>query len=107
MNFFKKIWGGLVKVGQVFEKLVGKDNAQKFAQGALALLKSEAGMLAVAVVQAVEASNPLATPADKRQAAYDQLGGQLKSRGLETSSALLNLLIEVAVTVIKGYVVAA
>ncbi|MBV8807967.1 MAG: hypothetical protein JO033_04780 [Acidobacteriaceae bacterium] len=109
MSLFSKIenfvHGAEVKVSADFEKLVGKERAQQFAQSALALLKTAEGKV---VADAVEAVSTLATDgAGKRVAAVQKIGTDLKAQGITVAESLLNLLVELAVQALKGYFAAA
>lgn len=98
-NFFK---GVAAKVSAAFVKVFGKDAAQKFADGAVSLLKTAAGVIALDAVQAVENSNPFATPADKRNEAFKKIASDAKIQALGVGSSTINLLIELAVqTILK------
>jgi hypothetical protein len=109
MSLFSKIssfvHGAAVKVSDVFVKIFGKDAAEKFAQGALALLKTAEGKLAI---DAVEAVSSLSLDASgKRAAAFDKLASDAKAQGIEVSESIGNLLIETAVAFLKGHIAAA
>jgi hypothetical protein len=106
MGFFDFLKKVKAKVSDVFIKIFGKDQAQQFADAALQLMKSAAGTLVLDVVKLVETSNPLLTPADKRQAAFDQIVSDAKSKGLDLTSSIINLLIELAVQTLKNNITA-
>lgn len=102
-TLFSKIahWvhGAAVKVSDVFVKVFGKTASEHFAQGALAILKTDAGKI---VLDAVEAVSTLADPAAKHAAAFEKVAADFKSKGYEASESILNLLIELAVAQLKG-----
>ena len=103
-NVFSKLahWvhGAAVKVSAAFESLVGKDNAHKFAQGALAVLQSAEGEIVRDAVVAV--STLSLDAAGKRAAAFEKIASDFKSKGYQVADSLINLLIEVAVASLKG-----
>lgn len=99
MSFFGKIKDFFVavkvKVSSFFVKVFGQEAAQRFADGAVLLLKTAAGKLAVDAVMFVQT---LALDgAGKRQAAFDKIVSDARAQGLEISSSLVNMLIELAV----------
>lgn len=109
MSFIEKIknfvHGAAVEVSTIFEELVGKDNAHRFAQAALAMLKSEAGVI---VMDAVKAASTLSVDgAGKHQAAFDQIKQDLKAAEKSIPDSLLHLLIEAAVAALKGHILPA
>ncbi len=99
------VHGAAVKVSATFVKIFGQDAAEKFAQGALALLKTAEGKLAVDAVEAVGSLSLDA--AGKRAAAFEKLALDAKTQGLEVSESIGNLLIETAVAFLKGHIAAA
>lgn len=101
-NFFKSAG---VKVSAFFVAVFGSEQAQVIGDGIVALLKSALGVIVLDTVQLIELSNPMATPADKRQAAYDQIIADAKTAGLQFSTSIINLLIEAAVQRLKNNVV--
>lgn len=97
LDFFRK---AKAKVSAFFVKVFGQEASQKFADGAVALLKTAAGVIVVDVVKAIELANPMASPADKRNAAFQQIMADAKIQGLGLTSSVINLLIELAVQAI-------
>ena len=96
-NFFHT---AAVKVDAAFVKVFGKDAAEHFAQGALAVLKSAEGKIVLDAVQAVET---LAVDgASKRAAAFEQILADFKTQGYQVGESLINMLIELAVQYLKG-----
>jgi hypothetical protein len=91
-----------VKVSDVFVKLFGKDVAHKFAQGALALLKTAEGKIVLDAVEAAETLLPSADGATKRAKAFEKIVADLKTQGLQVSTSIVGMLIEVAVQFLKG-----
>src|SRR4051812_16227842 len=89
------VHGAAVKASALFVKIFGQDAAHQFAQGALAVLKTDAGKLALDAVEAVEALSLDA--AGKRAAAFTKLASDTKAQGLDVADSVLNLLIETAV----------
>lgn len=102
-SFWKSIGGFFKKVGytvsDLFQKLVGKDAAQHFAVASLAVLKSDLGKIALTAVQEAE---KLAAGTDKRAAAAATIVSQAKSAGIDASTSVINMLIELAVQVVNG-----
>jgi hypothetical protein len=99
------VHGAAVKVSAVFVKVFGQEAAHQFAQGALAVLKTDAGKLALDAVESVES---LALDASgKRAAAFSKLASDAKTQGLDVADNVLNLLIETAVAFLKGHIAAA
>lgn len=94
-----------VDVSAAFEKLVGKQNAQDFAHAAAAILKSDAGKLALDVVKGLEAVVPVLSGSAKKAQAFTALSTDLKATEKSLPAALINLLIEVAVAAINGSIV--
>jgi hypothetical protein len=103
-SFYDKIskWvhGAEVEVSDAFVAVVGKQAAEQFAQGALALLKTAEGKI---VADAVAAVQTLATDgAGKRAAAFEKIGADFKTQGISVGGSLLNMLIEIAVQALEG-----
>jgi hypothetical protein len=89
-----------VKVSDVFVKIFGKDASQKFAQGALSLLKTAEGKI---VLDAVQAVSTLETDgAGKRAAAFSRIGTDFKAQGISVGESVINMLVELAVQAIQG-----
>ncbi len=96
------IHGAAVKVEGAFVAVFGKDAAQQFAQGTLALLKTAAGKIVLDAVQAVETLNPTADGATKRAAAFTQVATDFKTQGIQVGESVISMLIELAVQFLKG-----
>ncbi len=88
-----------VEVSDGFIALFGRDAAHAFAVGAESLLKSKLGVLAWEAVQEVE---NMASGAEKNAAAFAKIAAGAKAAGLEVKDSLIRLLIEVAVSRLKG-----
>lgn len=97
LDFFRK---AKAKVSAFFVKVFGQEASQKFADGAVALLKTAAGVIVVDVVRAIEVANPLLSSADKRAAAIKQIMADARIQGLGVTGSIINLLIELAVQAI-------
>lgn len=99
------VHGAAVKVADVFIKIFGADASHKFAQGALALLKTAEGKI---VLDAVEFAETLATDgAGKRAAAFEKIVADFKTQGKEVSNSLVSMMIELAVQFLKGNIATA
>lgn len=88
-----------VYVSDAFVALFGSDAAHNFAVGAESILKTDLGKIVMTAVQ--EASN-LATGAEKKAAAFAAIATQAKASGIEMKDSLVNMLIELAVSRMKG-----
>jgi hypothetical protein len=104
MSLFSKIANffhtAAVKVSDAFIAVFGKDAAEKFAQGALSLLKSAEGKI---VLDAVEAVQTLSTDgAGKRAAAFEKILADFKTQGISVGESVINMLIELAVQYLQG-----
>jgi len=89
-------------VSDVFVALFGKDRAQAFGHAAVAILQTEAGKVALAVVEELEALVPALDGATKRAQAAAKLKSQLSASGHVIGDSLVNLLVELAVQTVKG-----
>lgn len=88
-----------VYISDTFVALFGQDAAHSFAVGAESLLHSELGKLAMLAVQEVQ---DMATGAEKQAAAFAKIAAGAKAAGLTVKDSLIKLLIEVAVSRLKG-----
>lgn len=88
-----------VYISDTFIALFGRDSAHAFAVGAESLLHSELGKLAMIAVQEVES---MASGAEKMAAAFEKVAAGAKATGLTVKDSLIHLLIEVAVSRLKG-----
>jgi hypothetical protein len=109
MSLWKKIssfvHGAAVKVSDAFVKIFGKDAAHQFAQGTLALLKTAEGKI---VLDAVEAVSTLSLDgAGKRAAAFEKIASDFTTQGYSVGENVINMLVELAVTYLKGTIAAA
>ena len=104
MSLWKKIenfvHGTAVKVSDAFIKIFGKDAAHQFTQGALSVLKSAEGKIALDAVEAVESLALDGTA--KRAAAFEKIATDFKTQGISAADSIINLLIETAVAYLKG-----
>src|SRR5581483_576848 len=89
-------------VSDVFVALFGKARAQAFGHAAVAILQTEAGKVALAVVEELEALVPALDGATKRAQAAAKLKSQLSASGHVLGDSLVNLLVELAVQTVKG-----
>ena|SRR2546421_11404428 len=88
-----------VAVGDAFVGLFGRDAAHSFAVGAESLLRTDLGKLAMI---AVEEANGLAAKSEKRAVAFAKIAAGAKAAGLDVKDSLINMLIELAVSRMKG-----
>lgn len=107
-NLFAKIahWvhGAATKVSDAFVAIFGADAAHQFASGALAILKTDVGQVALDAVEAVESL--ALDPAQKHAAAFDQIVSEFKSKGIAAADSTIHLLIELAVASLKNHIFA-
>jgi len=106
MSFWDKVVAffktNYAKASAGFVSMFGKDAAEEFAHGAEALLKTGLGIIATDAVMASSSlvRNPNGSPAtstDKRNAAFQKIAVDAKSQGINVTSSIANLLIELAV----------
>lgn len=95
-HFFKHV---AVFVSDMFISIFGGDIAHNFAVGAESVLKSALGQI---VWTAVRESQALATGAEKQAAAFAKITAEAKTAGIDATSSIINMLIEIAVQKIKG-----
>lgn len=102
-SFFQKVESffhdAAVDVSDAFVKLFGQAQAKAFATSAEAVLKTDLGQIAVAAVKAAEG---LASGAEKRSAAFNQITTQAKASGIDAETSIVNLLIELALQAVRG-----
>lgn len=96
-GFFKR---AAVYVGLALKRAFGSQPAQEFAKGALAILGTELGKVALLVVGDLSAST--LTNAEKRAAAFARIAAVAKLGGISVTDSIINLVIEVALTAIKN-----
>lgn len=99
IGHFFKIVGKAIAHG--FVALVGEKAAKAFVSGAKAILKTPLGMLALDAVNFAE-TLALGSGAEKRIAAAEKLAKDALAAGLTVSTSVVNLLIETAVSALKG-----
>lgn len=95
-HFFKHV---AVFVSDAFIKVFGPDIAHNLAVGAESALKSALGKIVWAAVQEFQS---LATGAEKQAAAFAKITAEAKTAGIDATSSIINMLIEIAVQKIKG-----
>lgn len=104
IDVLKKIGAGVkfvaLKVRDGFVAVFGSETAQAFGQASLDMLKTEAGKVVTSVVAAVQ-ELPV-SGAEKRAEAFARVVEQAKESGLSLKSSWINLLIELAVSYMKG-----
>jgi hypothetical protein len=102
-SFFSKVEAFFhtaeVDVSGAFVKLVGQAQAKAFATGVEAIVKTDLGKIAVAAVKAAEG---LASGAEKQAAAFAQITTQAQASGIDVETSVVNMLIELAVQMVKG-----
>lgn len=106
MSLFSKIKNfvhtAAVKVSDTFVKIFGKDAAEKFAQSALAMLKTAEGKIVLDAVEAIETLMPTADGVAKRAAAFEKIVADFKAQGIQIGESLIGMLIEIAVQYLQG-----
>ena len=96
-NFFHH---AAVVVSDDFVKIFGKDAAEHFAQGALALLHSAEGKIVLDAVEAVQTLNT--DGSGKRAAAFQKITSDFANEGKTVSESVINLLIETSVQFLRN-----
>lgn len=104
IDALRKIGAGVkfvaLKIRDGFVAVFGREKAEAFGRASLEMLQTEAGKI---VVDAVAAVQTLDTDgAGKRAAAFGQVVEQAKESGLVLKASWINLLIELAVSFLKG-----
>lgn len=101
-----KIGAGIKKVAVTiakdFEALFGTAAAEQFAQASIALLKSAVGTIVTQVVDDME--NTTLDSTAKRETAVAQILEIAAKAGISVAESEVRLLIELAVTFVKGKV---
>jgi len=112
MSFLSVIGKGIktvvTAIGHGFAAVFGANGEQAvkdFAAAEVELLKTDAGQVALQVVETLETTG--LTSASKRTAAAAQITAELAKEGISAGEATVNLLIELAVNVVKGHVTVA
>jgi hypothetical protein len=95
-HFFKH---AAVFIADGFVKIFGPDAAHNFAAGAVAILETDLGKIALTAVQEVQ---NLATGAERQAGAFAKIAAGAKAAGIDAGESIINMLIEVAVQWIKG-----
>jgi len=102
-SFFQKVESffhtAAVDVSDVFVKIFGQAQAKAFVTGAEAVLKTDLGKIAVVAVKDAEG---LASGVEKQAAAFSQITTQAKASGIDASTSIVNMLIELAVQAVRG-----
>lgn len=99
------VHGAETKVSAEFVKVFGPKAAHDFASASLQLLKTAEGKI---VMDAVEAVQTLSSDgAGKRAAAFTQILTDFKGQGISLGNSEVNMLIELAVSTLKGTIGAA
>jgi len=88
-----------VYISDNFVALFGKEAAHNFAIGAESLLKTDLGQIALIAVQ--EVAN-IASGTEKKAAAFAKITSQATAMGLQVKDSLVNMLIELSVSRLKG-----
>lgn len=96
VNFFKTVGA---KVSGFFVAVFGSEAAHAFGDAALGVLKSALGVIAQDAVSAVESL--ALDSASKREEAFKRVVTDAQKQGLQFSTSLVNLLIELAVQRLK------
>jgi hypothetical protein len=92
-----------VKVSDIFVELVGHDAAAAFGHAALDVLKSAEGKIVKDAVLAVEAVKPVLSGQEKFAQVFSKVVADFKASGKDVPEQLINMLIEVAVSTVKGH----
>src|SRR6266576_2707182 len=103
-HWYSSFWHFLRHVGttvsDTFVKIFGSDAAHTFAVGAESLLRTELGKIAVVAVKEVES---MASGTEKMSVALGKVLTQATALGLDIKESMARLLIELAVSRLKGY----
>lgn len=105
MNFLEKIGHGIkvaaIAVAHGFQHLFGAEASQAFGHAALGVLKSALGQIVVAEVSALSGVSNL-SGVEKAAQAQAAVLDKAKAAGIEASTSIVNMLIELAVQFVKG-----
>jgi hypothetical protein len=105
MNFLKKIGGFFVRAKDVVAKALvevfGKDAAGKILDATEAVLKTEVGKIALAVVAELVNAQGMDSKA-KAEAAFSRVGEQVKQSGIDAKDHMIKFAIEMAVLALKN-----
>jgi hypothetical protein len=102
-NLFSHIKHAAVVIGAAFAKLVGHDRAVEFGHAALDVLQSDLGKIAATAVDAVQTQDPTAPGDTKFATAVGMVKSAAQTAGIEAKDSLIHLLVQLAVSVIKGH----
>jgi predicted GNAT family N-acyltransferase len=102
-NAINWIKGAKAKVSEFFVTVLGQDAAKQLGDATVAALQSALGVIVKDAVIAV-ASLKLGGDAS-RAAAFDRIVVDAKSQGLQFSTSLINMLIELAVQQLQNNIV--
>ena len=106
-SFVSRVFGfvkhAAVAVGAAFVKIVGHDNAVAFGHDALHVLQSDLGKIVTTVVDAVQTQDPSAPGDVKFSSAVAQVKTTAAAAGIEAKDSIIHLLIQLAVSVLKGH----
>jgi len=104
MSVFSAIANGIKKAAQavyhVAAKLFGEQEIKDFGKAAEGVLKSALGKIATEVV--AELSQQAIDGLQKRDIAFTKISAAAKDAGLQASNSIIFLLIELAVSALKG-----
>ena len=92
-----------IAVGATFAKLVGHDRAVSLGHAALDVLQSALGKIASAAVAQVETQDPSAPGDVKFSKAASIVAKTAKAAGIEAKDSIIHLLVQLAVSVLKGH----
>lgn len=105
-NIFTKIVDKLKTAGHaiahVFVAIFGAQASADFAKAAEEILKSDFGKVVEKIVEGLVSVAEAQGGAAARSAVFDAIKAQAVSSGLDLKDSLINLLIELAVTKLKG-----
>jgi hypothetical protein len=90
------------KISAGFVALFGSDTSKEFAAAAEKMLATEAGKIALTVVEQIQGSMPNASITEKIDAFYKNVAPAVKAAGLEASDWTLGVLRELGVGKFKG-----
>jgi hypothetical protein len=102
MNIFSWLHRVITQASSVFISLFGAQAAHNFAAAALGILKTDLGKIVLQVVTELQHASNL-TNDQKRAEAVARIIKAAAAAGIEASTHMVNLLIEVAVSAIKEH----
>jgi hypothetical protein len=98
VTFFKK---EVAAVNTEFTTIVGPDAAAKFEAEVESILKTSIGKIAVSVVAGIKSVANDLTDTQKRDQAVEQILALAKAQGLNVTTSVVHLFIELAVSYLK------